>query len=309
MKLEYKILWLDDKMDVIIEGEYQRDMERHLVDEGFTPHITIVKTEADFFDHLNDSYDLIMTDYHLNETDAAARDGDKIIGEVRARSILTEIMFYSAQGEVTDTVKMDRITFVDTRKIVGGDHYEKLTLKAIELIDLTIRKFQHIVSMRGMIMNETSSLDIQMIDIISMAMSNENIKNEVLSDGIFDEINDHLASKTKFIESCKKANNFHKLTKDNYLFSSDFKIRTLSNLLQFIGVENFSQSYKDEIIAIRNKFAHAVLLQDEETGREYFKHGDTGLTFDEELCKKIRKDIMRYKKNFVDLIPHVKSDS
>lgn len=308
MKLEYKILWLDDKKDIIVEGDYQREIEEYLGDFGFIPSIILVKNESEFFTHLNDSFDLIMTDYHLNETEQGVRDGDKIIEEVRSRSIFTEIMFYSAQGEVHDAVKMDRITFVDTRKIVGGDHYEKLIEKAIKLIDLTIRKFQHIVSMRGMIMNETSSLDLQMIDIIKMALLNDGIGKDVMSVGLYEEIKDHLKSKLNFVEECEDADNFNKLIKDNFVFSSDFKIRSLSNLLDHIGFENFSETYRSEIIQLRNKFAHAVLMRDDATGREYFRHGDDGMTFDEELCGRIRKDIMKHKVNFTNLIPHVKNE-
>ena len=164
MKLDYKILWLDDKMDVIIEGKYDDEIKAHLLEQGFNPILEIVKNEKDFFSKLDDSFDLILTDYHLNETESNTRDGDAIIKEVREKnSIFTEIMFYSAQGEVADTIKMDRITFVDTRKSTIRDHNAAVIDKAIKLIDLTIKKFQHIVAMRGMIMNETSDLDMQML--------------------------------------------------------------------------------------------------------------------------------------------------
>src|SRR5690606_18490997 len=111
MKIEYSILWLDDKKSDIIDDNYAEDLQNFIANEGFEPTINLVSNEEEFFKNLNDSYDLILTDYHLNETGEDARDGDKIIEQVREQNINTEIMFYSAQGDVADTIKKDRITF------------------------------------------------------------------------------------------------------------------------------------------------------------------------------------------------------
>jgi len=134
MKLDYKILWLDDKMDEILADDYLKDIYSYLNEQGFEAQIVTVKNEKEFFENLNDSYDLILTDFHLNETTTGTRNGDAIIEEVRNRSIYTEIMFYSAQGDVADTIKKDRITFFDTSKAIGNVHYEKIIAKAIDLI-------------------------------------------------------------------------------------------------------------------------------------------------------------------------------
>ena len=301
MKLDYKILWLDDKMDVILDGEYDSEVKDFLLEEGFNPIIVTVKNEEEFFNNLDDSYDLIMTDYHLNEKEGTTRDGDVIIKEVREKnSILTEIMFYSAQGEVVDTVKLDRITFVDTRKIVGTDHYEKLIGKALSLIKLTIKKFQHIVAMRGMIMSETSALDMQMLDIIKKSLGNVNVNFDKLAPVIYDELNQLYNSKGKFVDECRDSGKFKSLVRDTFVFSAEYKIKTLGQILNSLNLEDFSGAYKEEINSIRNKFAHALLIKDDK-GREYFKHGESGLTFDEDLCKKIRLDIIKHKINFDNL--------
>ena len=75
-------------------------------------------------------------------------------------------------------------------------------------------------------------------------------------------------------------------------------MRLLGQILQSLNTANFSEEYKEDINSMRNKFAHSILLKDEKTGRDYFKHGESGLTFDENLCKKIRTDIIKYRKNF-----------
>lgn len=298
MKIDYKILWLDDKMDEILADDYPEEIYTFLSEQGFEPYVITVKNENEFFDNLNDSFDLILTDFHLNETTTSTRNGDEIIDEVRNKSIFTEIMFYSAQGDVADTIKKDRITFFDTRKAIGNIHYEKIVEKAITLIGLTIKKFQHVVVMRGMIMNETSSLDMQMLEIIKLALKHKEIKFDELAPKIYDELNDLYISKNKFVNECRVTGKFNNLTKDTFVFSADYKIKTLGQILSSLNVADFSDEYKEEINLMRNKFAHAVLLRDEKTGREYFRHGQSGLTFDEDLCKKIRQDIIKHRKNF-----------
>lgn len=304
MKLDYKILWLDDKMDVIIEGLYDNEIRDYLIDQGFNPIIETVKNEKDFFAKLDDSFDLILTDYHLNESKGIARNGDTIIKEVRDASVFTEIMFYSAQGEVVDTIKMDRITFVDTRKSTIRDHNAAVIDRAKKLISLTIKKFQHIVSMRGMIMNETSSLDMQMLDIIGRALKSDLVNFDELAPKIYDELNELYSQKNRFVNECRETGKFKELTKDSFVFSSEYKIMTLGQILIGLKVDDFSSEYKEEINSIRNKFAHAVLLKDE-AGREYFKHGQSGLTFDENLCRKIRKDINKHRINFDNVLKKI----
>lgn len=299
MKLDYKILWLDDKMDEILSDDYPRDIITYLNEQGFEPKLVTVNNERDFFENLNNSFDLILTDFHLNETTANTRNGDAIIEEVRNQSIFTEIMFYSAQGDVADTVKKDRITFFDSRKVAGNIQYEKIIEKTIDLIGLTIKKFQHIVAMRGLIMNETSSLDMQMLEIIKQALKMKAINFDELASKIYDELNELFYSKNKLVNDCRNGSKFSLLTKDNFVFSAEYKIKTLGQILNSLNLKDFSEDYKEEINSMRNKFAHSMLLKDEITGREYFKHGESGLTFDEELCKKIRKDIIKHRSNLI----------
>ncbi len=308
MKLDYKILWLDDKMDEILEDNYLDEIYEYLSSQGFTPVIATSKNETEFFDQLNDSYDLILTDFHLDDTTFNTRNGDAIITEVRNRSIYTEIMFYSAQGDVADTIKKDRITFFDTRKATGNVHYEKIIKKALSLVKLTIKKFQHIVVMRGMIMNETSSLDVQMLEIIKAALKSKNISFNELASSIYDELNQLFNSKNNFVNDCRDSGKFNELTKDNFVFSAEYKIKTLSQILGCLELKDFSKKYQEEINSMRNKFAHSVLLKDITTGREFFKHGESGITFDESLCVKMRQDINNHKKNLAEVLSKLKED-
>jgi hypothetical protein len=293
MKIDYNILWLDDKAKTIKDDNYIEEIEYHLKELYFNPKIILTKNEEEFFENLNDEYDLILTDYHLE--DGNNRNGDVIVREVREKSIFTEIMFYSAKGDVIDTNKLDRITFVDTSRNKSG-HYDTVIENAKHLINLTVKKFENIVLMRGMIMNETSILDDKMLKIINKSLQIEGLFDEYFTNTIYEKALKLFEKKLEITKDCKSKSNFKQLTRDNFIFSSDFKIDSLKKIVEYLSLDDFTEEYKEKINTIRNKFAHAVLEEDGK-GRKYFKYKEEGLTFDENLCKQIRKDLIGQKKN------------
>ncbi len=242
MKLEYKILWLDDNKKAIEEDSYSSEIEEYLREKAFIPEIMLVDHKDEFFRNLDSvDFDLILTDFNLNDTDT----GDKIIQQVRNRSIFTEIMFYSAQSEIKNTINLDRITFLDTSKTTSKNHYQDVIEKAISLIDLTIKKFENIVVMRGMIMQETSSLDtiIKNIVVKYLKTLDDNKKQTLLEDILF-SIEENATEKYNKAKS-KKIND---ILKDNVLFSSDQKIKALGKILIELKFEDFSNGYSEDII-------------------------------------------------------------
>lgn len=305
MKIDYNVLWLDDQIDTFIEDEYVNKIKNHLEEKGFSANIKTVSKPNEFSCSLNESLDLILTDFNMAE-----KNGAEIVQEVRNKSILTEILFYTAKADLQNLDKIDRITFLQTDKVSGGTHHEKVVEKAISLIDLTIKKFQHIVAMRGMIMHETSSLDAQSMEILELYLNCKGTnciecpdkeKCTPIADSIFAKLEQQFNEKKEDIATLRKNNNLRKLIKDNFLFSSDYKIEALSKILEKLQIHDFSADYKTEVITIRNKFAHAVLEKDAQTGREYFKYGKEGITFNEDFCETIRRNINKHKRNLDNL--------
>lgn len=294
MKLEYKILWLDDNKKAIEEDSYSSEIEEHLREKAFIPEIMLVDHKDEFFRNLDSvDFDLILTDFNLNDTDT----GDKIIQQVRNRSIFTEIMFYSAQSEIKNTINLDRITFLDTSKTTSKNHYQDVIEKAISLIDLTIKKFENIVVMRGMIMQETSSLDtiIKNIVIKYLKTLDDNNKQTLLEDILF-SIEENATEKYNKARS-KKIND---ILKDNVLFSSDQKIKALGKILIELKFEDFSNGYSEDIILNRNKLAHAELIKNDQ-GKDCFKSKNNEIIFDEVFCLQIRKNLINYRKKIENI--------
>lgn len=303
MQIEYKVLWLDDQIDAFIEDEYVDEIKQYLEDEGFEAIIETADNATAFFEKIDNSYDLILTDYHMEEM-----NGDEVVQKIRNDSkIFSEILFYTAKMDLKDICKIDRVSFLQTES--QGDAHEKAVVKRIKfLIDLTIQKFHDIVVMRGMIMNETSDMDNQKLEMIKKYISKKEIsETNVLKNDILKKIDEHFTKKLECVNGDwkNKDNGLSKLIKDNFVFSADYKIQTLGWILNKLSLEDFSECYKDEIINLRNKFAHATLLEEKDENekviRKYFKHGDSGITFDEALCKTIRTNITKHKKNLKTL--------
>ncbi len=284
MKLDYNIIWVEDKIETRPFEVLIKNISQYLTDQFFKVNIQTAEDFNEFklkFDKYG-NFDLVITDLSLNDS-----RGDEVINFVRMdKNVLTEVFFYSANDlNQVDLANSSRITFY---QLNGPNLHKELENKIVELISLTIAKFQHIIAMRGMIMHETSSLDVVMQDILT------NIVNERDSEKKIEII------KEKYKESSEE------------LVDAIFKIDVIQVLLTKVGathrwralMRNLSKGqlksilndYEKEVILLRNQFAHAVL--DEE--RQVFKTKN-GIEFNSDNCKKIRKDIIKHIENLHQL--------
>lgn len=294
MKIEYKILWLDDYINNFIEDDLIEDIKNHLIENGFIPVIVTSDNPADFFHKLDadKEYDLILTDYHMSEM-----NGDKVVEKVRSTeySIMTEILFYTAQAKLQDTDRISRVSFLETSKRTGRNHADVVIEEAKKLIDLTIKKFQHIVAMRGMIMHETSSLDERMHNIITEYFSNNSPEQEFKM-RIVKPIGDFHQEKLDKYNKYTSKDAIEKIISDPVMFNASHRASALEKIFEQKGIYNFIEEYKDEVISLRNKFAHAKLIKGP-NGEQFFQNREENIIFDSNLCKKIRSDIIKHERN------------
>lgn len=301
MKLDYKIIWVEDKIDTKPFLALKESVENHLKDEFFNVSIETAEDFEEFKKKYeeNETFDLIITDLNLNES-----HGSEVIDFVRdEKHILTEIFFYSANSELTRTqlINSSRITF---HQMDEGNAYRELGTSIIDLIDLTISMFQNIVAMRGMIMQETSSLDLKMENIVKSQLKNPKLSEftSPVLENIFDNIFTNASEKYKKAKSRKAK----EILKDNILFNSSQKIFALGEILNVLKEENFSEDYTKEIINIRNQFAHSELKKDK-NGNAYFKVKNEEIYFDKKLCKDIRKNINKHSQNISAIENRIKN--
>lgn len=288
MKLDYKILWLDDQIKDFIEDEIIEEVEEYLSLQGFRPEIITTSKSDDFFEKLDNSYDLILTDYHLNDI-----NGDEVIKKIRSQdySVMTEILFYTAKADLKDTDKISRVSFLETNTLLG-DHRDEVLRATINLIELTIKKFQSIVAMRGMIMHETSSLDVEMENILQKILENSKTPDDIIA--VIKK--KYKKSNEEFNENIDKVDNFESILRT---IGASHRWRAIVRNLSDGEIKSTMGDYEKEIILIRNKFAHAELIDDGE--RQYFRDRKNGLDFNEDFCKKVREDLLKHKGNIDSL--------
>jgi hypothetical protein len=228
----------------------------------------------------------------LDEISENPEKGDEVIKKIREQDLLTEILFYTKKDDEDRKVGFNRITFIDTSKMSGTVHNEKVLLKAKEIIELTVKKFQNIVAMRGMIMHETSSLDVEMENILQKILENSKTPDDIIN-----------VIKTKYKQSNEEFNeNIDKVVDIESILrtiGASHRWRAIVRNLSAGEIKSVMADYEKEIILIRNKFAHAELIDDGE--RQYFRDRKNGLDFNEDFCKKVREDLLKHKGNIDNL--------
>ncbi len=293
MKIKYNILWIDDLIDEFIEDGHIKNLEDYLKEEGFEPIIDTDSNPTSALDKVSNSFDLILTDFNM-----AGMNGKELIQTIRSRAIYTEVLFYTAEASLPSLHQIDRISFLQTaQKKNEGTHHNIVEKEAKRLISLTIAKFQSIVAMRGLIMHETSILDARIDQLVRKYLSCrktpcpecDNLKKcETVFSPILRKMEASFCEKIKII----KSGNFKKIQNDNFLYSAYYKMLVLSELLKEERLEDFTETYRKEIIGVRNKFAHAVLKED--GGKHFLGDKAECLEFNSDFCKKIRKNIRKY---------------
>jgi CheY-like chemotaxis protein len=296
MKLDYNILWVDDRIKDRPFQKILNETKEFLLNQYFNCNIIEAEDFNEFVEIFSKEkeFDIIITDYSLNE----GTFGSQVIDFIRdSQHNFTEIFFYSANDNVKD-VKLfsnNRITFF---QLTGGD-YKELEDEILAVINQTIKKFQNIVAMRGMIMNEVSNLDAQMLEIVQTYTSKT--EHQKIIDRVLDELISFYKEKLEKSEKYKKNNNFGKVLSEPILFSSSQRASAIEEIADSIGITNFINEFRINIIKVRNEFAHAVFVKDEKTGREYFIDKKDGVDFNEDKCKDIRRNINIQKGNLDNL--------
>lgn len=297
MKLEYKILWIENNEDTL--KVFTPDVEDFLSERGFEPSITKVLDENEINDYLDTEYDLILSDFNLNETNGAV-----VIYNLRnVKKLDTEILFYSGNTNfLKDPEIKEKFAFMERINI----HYGRDTLadKIERVIELTLKKLLEINATRGLITAVTSSLDVEIEDIV-MNLIKKHKKNP-------DELKE-IVNKKVFIPLKKRMdkfwddyNNFGECfpkmdaVKKWEIFRGLLKpLKSQAEINTFL--EN-NMTYQDQVIKIRNQFAHAKAIRNEQGilalkgqfGKEHFE-------FTEQKCIEIRKNLICHMQNIEHL--------
>lgn len=298
MQLHYNILWVDNDLPEYEERGAVEGLNEFLTNLGFEPNIITLYGESELDKHLSETkFDLIISDYQLDNT-----TGDKIIEHIRQKMILTEILFYSAKTNFRDDEQVqkslkliDRISF----------HYGRDTLleRIEKLIELTLDKLLDLNATRGIITSVTGELDVEMEELTFHLLSDK--RKEELDAIIEEYCTGFLEKQSEGFKSKYEKLGFEQTYKG---FIAYRKWRMLRDILKVYKKTNGHESidkfllgnktYSDEVIDIRNKFAHAKAI--EVNGKVVIKGQVEGedFEFSSETCIDIRKKLIEHRKHF-----------
>lgn len=300
MRLNYYILWVEDD-----DSWYKTTSElfcETIFDSSFNPIIERKKSLDEVIEDINDSglkkFDILLIDFNLRNS----KSGDSIIDYIRNHNIYTDIIFYSSDKQlIVDSIKehlFEGVYHSDRKEI--EDKFEKV-------FKTTIKKIEEINSMRGLIVGETSELDALIEEHLNYYIQPPFIDkfniDKFLEDKIFVKLGEKLSylkdvyssiglkGILPHIEAIRKWELLRGILKVN----RDHK----PYISEFLPV---NARYQDDVIQIRNKFAHAqVIVKDD--GKEVLKAliGVEHFEFDEDSFKKIREDLINHRNSLLKL--------
>lgn len=307
MRIEYNILWFEDS------GAWLKPTKKALAD--FLDDYGFRLTTIDERDSSNVNeliwkiqnkhldVDLIFMDYKL----AKGSQGNVIIESIRKVELFTEILFYSYQTDVKKVIEREIGSTVEGIYFAERDNFLD---KAKTVIKHTIKKVQEVNNVRGLIMSATSEIDSMMKEIIFRFYETfpDEIK-EIVTKGIFEEVGKQVNSKKSNYEKFLRSKRIDKLIADNVMFDAMQKAtatQLIINQLNHLEVlelkeQIFFNAYKNEVIKVRNDFAHVIEIF--EDGKRKLKSKSSEEFFTDERCVEIRKLLIKH----LDTVQLIKS--
>lgn len=165
MKLDYSILWFEDKPDWLepVEGQLELEMD----DLGFRLDVDNQPNGNHLPELVSDpKFDLILMDYDLQKTNGKKINGDELIRQIRQdHKILTEVVFYSV-------TKMDvlREALYKSGTSDGVYYFNRdkdIPSNILKVINTTIKKVMDTNNMRGLAMASVANCDQHVINAIA----------------------------------------------------------------------------------------------------------------------------------------------
>ena len=287
MKLDYKILWIED--DYSWRISITSAIKKHIKDKGFNPIIeTPSKDElSNISNEAFKDFDLLLVDHDLKSM--SKDNGDILIQKIRNHKIFTNIVFYSSNIERLDEEAKDKKlsgVYIFERRQLDLDKIEDL----YELIDFFLERDMDTNSLRGIAMSEVAEFDAKIWDIIKF--NEDNIKT-ILAEAVkqcrfkkYDELKSKTEEKiwelvdnkgTAILDSF----HMHKFLCDEILKKEGYVCS--------LEAETCINHYHTDILKKRNELAHSreAMTKDEQINfrkkliefREIFKK------LKDELCK------------------------
>lgn len=299
MNINYRILWFEDQAE-LVKDDIGPSIIAFLEDYGFTPEVVHYENGDNVEEILHDQYyDLILTDLNLGDGHEA---GEKLIQEIRNHKVLTEVLLYSGNARGLQKIIDNTDGLIERVSFAVG--ISVLPEKIKQIIQLTIKKVQHVNNLRGLVMAETSELDAKMSDILELYVQSG--ANAKLEKYIYSIVNRSIEDNKKRLEKIEDAKAILELI-HSPMFDSDKKCRAINRLIEILNIDDCKACHSDyhaEIIGTRNLLAH--VKEEIDSGETVLRSkvkmaGGTPFIFNDKSCIRIRKNIKKHSRNLDEL--------
>jgi CheY-like chemotaxis protein len=287
MKLNYKVLWIDDREDSL--PPIQQPIRDYLDDLGFKLDVVWRKDGSEVESLAADpELDLIIMDQNLGHI-----PGDELIKKIRQHEKFIEIILYSQDP---GTNLKDKDAGIDGIYRTHRNDIEKV-LKRV--IDRTIRKTQDLNVMRGLVIAETIDIEHQIEKIMVKAFEEKGqfFREEVLDKFVYD-----FHGKWSFLCSIVKdiisrpdiAGSSSTSTAKRALVVAHNKDRKALESLHKI-----LKTMSKEVLDVRNVLAHSRVEYDAE-GKPVLRGLNKSLKYlhpNSKWCQTMRRTLLKHEEN------------
>ncbi len=311
MDINYRILWFEDT-DESFET-LSRRTERYVNSKNLKCKIDRIWGASDFDIAKMDLnvYEILVVDLRLSENSK----GFDIINAIRNGNYVNDILFYSAEGldALDGIMKENRMEGV----YISDRNHKTFMPKIQRLIDKSIRRSENVISIRGIVMDETSEFDTQMCEIANAALvhMSSDEKNR-LKAYIKSLLQKSVETASELVGKYGDINewNISDVLQERD-FNSMMKAKTLNHILNLSTNERinstvdsckdtlpqafkgrkavFVSAYDDEVIKFRNQLAHVKNLY-AKTPVFIGRINGTDYYCDAGFCSMIRSKLIEY---------------
>lgn len=304
MKLDYSILWFEDKPDWLepVQGILEIEME----DLGFRLFVDNQANGNNLAELVsNPKFDLILMDFDLQKTRGEDMNGDELIRQIRHdHGVLTEVVFYSVN-------KMDVLRDALHKSGTSDGVYYFSRDKDIapniqKIINTTIKKVMDTNNMRGLAMASVANCDRHVIDAIAtrwgqlQGASKSAIRDKALEkltsmqSSLSEELVAMQASLSEDVGKMQTEEDVRKIL-SSHGYPSQSRFNVLNSVIRSkrkcpeVGPQrDVAQGYSD-LLVHRNRLGHARAI--ERDGKVVFE-GHENISYGDAEFGKLRQEMI-----------------
>lgn len=293
MRLDFKILWIDDQPKHV--KSFAEGIEFKLDELGFALDVVKLESLTDAenlaSEHIHsDGIDLVMVDFDLG----TGAGGAEALQAIRKCFPYKEVVFYSAK----DTKELRKIAYdANVDGIVFSTRLSLVT-DTIQVIENMLRRVMDIDHMRGVVMSATSDIDFLVEHtLLALYEKLDEEKQKEFRSQLCKDLEKKINEWTKDLTKAQEKATLEALLKLKHILTAMDRIKHLGSCLEPMAhttsYHGKITEYSQNVVPRRNKLAHVILKRD--SGKSAFSGTEK---FDLEDLTRLRKDLIEHRNNF-----------